>query len=233
MIASNSGAALAHQDQHVARLQCRCAHPALSPCAAILRGQLDARACLARRCRTARPSLPFRLLLVGRRSAARFRPAPGAASGTAVCGGTPARRRSARERRSAALNTWSTAPSTLGAGAERVMRAISSANSRRRFVTAARNRVRISSKARGAAPWNEKIDCFSSPTANIVRRTFARAPPGGELRRRGAARCPIASGWYPAPRRSAHGRCRDRACRAPRRPTRRANSASVLSIRSS
>ena len=40
------------------------------------------------------------------------------------------------------------------------------------------NSRRISSKARGAAPWNEKIDCFSSPTANTVRCALARAPPG-------------------------------------------------------
>jgi hypothetical protein len=25
------------------------------------------------------------------------------------------------------------------------------------------------SNSRGAAPWNEKIDCFSSPTAKMVR----------------------------------------------------------------
>ena len=36
---------------------------------------------------------------------------------------------------------------------------------------------RISAKASGAAPWNEKIDCFSSPTAKIVRLIFSRAPP--------------------------------------------------------
>jgi hypothetical protein len=34
---------------------------------------------------------------------------------------------------------------------------------------------RMPSNSRGAAPWNEKIDCFSSPTANTVRVT-ARAP---------------------------------------------------------
>ena len=45
------------------------------------------------------------------------------------------------------------------------------------------NSRRISSNARGAAPWNEKIDCFSSPTANTVRLTFGRAPPGGIPRR--------------------------------------------------
>ena len=33
----------------------------------------------------------------------------------------------------------------------------------------------MASNSRGAAPWNEKIDCFSSPTAKIVRLT-ARAP---------------------------------------------------------
>ena len=45
----------------------------------------------------------------------------------------------------------------------------------------ARTARRISSNAFGAAPWNEKIDCFSSPTANIVRFTFGRAPPGDEF----------------------------------------------------
>ena len=35
---------------------------------------------------------------------------------------------------------------------------------------------RRASNSRGAAPWNEKIDCFSSPTAKIVRRTPSRAP---------------------------------------------------------
>ena len=40
---------------------------------------------------------------------------------------------------------------------------------------------RISANARGAAPWNEKIDCFSSPTAKIVRLTVARARAGEEL----------------------------------------------------
>ena len=33
----------------------------------------------------------------------------------------------------------------------------------------------MASNSRGAAPWNEKIDCFSSPTAKIVRLTV-RAP---------------------------------------------------------
>jgi hypothetical protein len=32
------------------------------------------------------------------------------------------------------------------------------------------------SNSRGAAPWKEKIDCFSSPTANTVRNTPSRAP---------------------------------------------------------
>ena len=40
---------------------------------------------------------------------------------------------------------------------------------------------RIASNSRGAAPWNEKIDCFSSPTAKIVRLTVARARAGEEL----------------------------------------------------
>ena len=35
---------------------------------------------------------------------------------------------------------------------------------------------RRASNSRGAAPWNEKIDCFSSPTANMVRITPSRAP---------------------------------------------------------
>ena len=46
-------------------------------------------------------------------------------------------------------------------------------------------------------------------------------------------RSPTAWGWCPAPRRSAHDRCRDRACNAPRRPTTLLSSSSVLSIRSS
>ena len=41
---------------------------------------------------------------------------------------------------------------------------------------------RLRPNSRGAAPWNEKIDCFSSPTANTVRLTPSRAPsPGGEF----------------------------------------------------
>ncbi len=36
--------------------------------------------------------------------------------------------------------------------------------------------LRRLSNSRGAAPWNEKIDCFSSPTAKIVRSTPSRAP---------------------------------------------------------
>ena len=35
--------------------------------------------------------------------------------------------------------------------------------------------LRMASNSRGAAPWNEKIDCFSSPTAKMVR-WIARAP---------------------------------------------------------
>jgi len=35
---------------------------------------------------------------------------------------------------------------------------------------------RRSANSRGAAPWNEKIDCFSSPTAKIVRVMPSRAP---------------------------------------------------------
>ena len=51
-----------------------------------------------------------------------------------------------------------------------------------------------------------------------------RAPPFGARPSRRKFRdrahdLPIASGWCPAPHRSAHGRCRDRACRAPRRPS--------------
>jgi hypothetical protein len=36
--------------------------------------------------------------------------------------------------------------------------------------------LRRASNSRGAAPWNEKIDCFSSPTAKMVRWTPSRAP---------------------------------------------------------
>ena len=43
------------------------------------------------------------------------------------------------------------------------------------------NSRRMASNSRGAAPWNEKIDCFSSPTAKIVRRTLARAGAGEEF----------------------------------------------------
>ena len=32
------------------------------------------------------------------------------------------------------------------------------------------------SNSRGSAPWNEKIDCLSSPTAKIDRRSIPRAP---------------------------------------------------------
>ena len=36
--------------------------------------------------------------------------------------------------------------------------------------------------SRGSAPWNEKIDCLSSPTAKIERASdAARAGAGGEL----------------------------------------------------
>ena len=38
------------------------------------------------------------------------------------------------------------------------------------------SRAAAQSNSRGAAPWNEKIDCFSSPTANTVRITPSRAP---------------------------------------------------------
>ena len=48
-----------------------------------------------------------------------------------------------------------------------------------------------------------------------------RARPRRRRTRRPApSRCPIAWGSCPAPRRSAHDRCRGRACSAPRRPTR-------------
>ena len=35
---------------------------------------------------------------------------------------------------------------------------------------------RMVSNSRGSAPWNEKIDCLSSPTAKIDRRNMPRAP---------------------------------------------------------
>ena len=50
---------------------------------------------------------------------------------------------------------------------------------------------RIASNSRGAAPWNEKIDCFSSPTAKIVRRTCARAGAGEELGRQAPDDLPL------------------------------------------
>ena len=44
-----------------------------------------------------------------------------------------------------------------------------SATAARRPCKAGRSAAACSSNSRGAAPWNEKIDCFSSPTAKIVR----------------------------------------------------------------
>ena len=52
---------------------------------------------------------------------------------------------------------------------------------RRRGMRAREMRRALSANSRGAAPWNEKIDCFSSPTAKIVRLTVARAGAGEEL----------------------------------------------------
>ena len=39
---------------------------------------------------------------------------------------------------------------------------------------------RIAANASGAAPWNEKIDCFSSPTAKIERRAGRARPAPAE-----------------------------------------------------
>ncbi len=45
------------------------------------------------------------------------------------------------------------------------------------------NRICFSWNSRGSAPWNEKIDCLSSPTAKIERaQRAARAGADGELR---------------------------------------------------
>ena len=79
------------------------------------------------------------------------------------------------------LNTASTAPSTFAPERNECL------NSRRNELelgrlSAARSKCRrICANSRGAAPWNEKIDCFSSPTAKIVRVTVARAGAGGEF----------------------------------------------------
>ncbi len=93
-----------------------------------------------------------------------------------------------------------------------------------RLRAAARKCLRLMSNWAGSAPWKLKIDCFSSPTAKIVRgaaRLVARALPGEKLLRQLAHDVPIARGWCPALRRSGCGRGRRRACRAPSR-TRRA-----------
>ena len=43
------------------------------------------------------------------------------------------------------------------------------------------NPLATSANIFGSAPWNEKIDCLSSPTANNVRCDAARAGAGGEF----------------------------------------------------
>ena len=78
-------------------------------------------------------------------------------------------------------NTASTAPSTFGAGAERVLELGSDECELRPAVQRVSKCARIAANSRGAAPWNEKIDCFSSPTAKIVRWPVARAGAGEEL----------------------------------------------------
>ncbi len=62
------------------------------------------------------------------------------------------------------------------ARAERIGERRPDRTSARRPRTCLRSARRRRSNSRGAAPWNEKIDCFSSPTANTVRFTPSRAP---------------------------------------------------------
>ena len=50
---------------------------------------------------------------------------------------------------------------------------------------------RIRAKAAGSAPWKLKIDCFSSPTAKMVRRASPRAFAGEEFLREGGDHLPL------------------------------------------
>ncbi len=99
---------------------------------------------------------------------------PGAFSRTAVCSvsaGSALR----PLRASGSLKTQSTAFST--AGTERKECSIGTGTNGFSALRCAFSKKRfLSSKAFGAAPWKEKIDCFSSPTAKIVRSTVLRAP---------------------------------------------------------
>ena len=109
---------------------------------------------------------------------------PGAASRQRLVHGARRRRRSGRRCASGRANTVSTASSTFGAGAERVLELhVATKSSSASPQSAARSSAACSSNSRGAAPWNEKIDCFSSPTAKIVRVAVARAGAGEEFGR--------------------------------------------------
>ena len=233
-------AALAHQHQNVAvahgaPVRCRPARRSiqLRTCAAMRRASLTrGLVSLAVSNGASQPSISRSLVRL--RPAAQISTRPGGASGSADVRRNPSRRSvTLAESLPAAehcIDRAEHARRRNGTNAE-----LDVARSRDPAVLDARASKcrRISANSRGAAPWNEKIDCFSSPTAKIVRLTLARARAGGELGDQRAGRSPTASGWCPAPRRSAGGRCRDRACSAPRRRRRCASSASVLSIRSS
>ena len=81
---------------------------------------------------------------------------------------------------SSAANTASTPARTIGAERNDTDSGTSAkaspASSWRRC-----SRRRIAENMCGAAPWNEKIDCFSSPTAKTVRGAARRALAGEEL----------------------------------------------------
>ena len=241
------GAAAAHQDQHVAGVRRRASRRLLvahrvaaldqapdlagdprGPAAlALCSASTSSGASQASRSSASALLAPAATGRRSRRSPARM----------AQCG-APARRlgaaRPAARRRSA--NTASTKPSTSGVERQEV-------EQRHGSRTAGPARLDLGAVARGLAtqPLGRRRPGRNRSTASRRRpRTGVRSSRRrrGALRRRrtrrsGRAGCPTGRARCPAPRPPGCGRCRRRACRAPRpRPARLVSSSQVRAIRS-
>ena len=157
---------------------------------------------------------------------------PGSASGSARCGGKPPASELTLAAISVLLNTRSTAAQNAFAGAERVLELAED-----EVEAGARMPALEIAPHLGEFLGRRVLERIDRLLLVADRKDGARDRPragaGGEFVGEVDARSAIASCWCPAPRRSAHGRCRDRACSAPRRHRRCPSSASALSMRSS
>ena len=170
--------ALAHQHQHVAGAQRRCVIQRRDMPRRSSLASADLRARLRQRVERRVPGFDLGLLVgLDRAATSRRGRAPRrAAAGAPASPRRPTARASppaVRTRRRPRRARWGRSGTSTG-------NAHAAVHARRRCESARKARA-CSSNSRGAAPWKEKIDCFSSPTAKIVRRDLPRARAGEEL----------------------------------------------------